>query len=274
MRVLAIETSSTVLGIAVLDEDGRRIESNYSFELRHASHLIPTINNLLKFSGLKLDDIDAYCVNIGPGSFTGLRIGVSTVKALYAATGKKVVAVPSLDVLAHNIPYTDRTICVIVDAKKEKLYACFYKYMTSTSPHPTPSPQRGEGRGEGALLIGYDDLSERLEKIKNGILLTGDGIGKVAACHPDTERSEGEGSIKRSFGLRPQDDIKCADKEFWYPRAINAARIGLDMLKGGKVVKDVDALVPVYLHPRDVQCKKGSRDSGLGYCRAPNTDNR
>ena len=252
MRVLAIETSSAVLGIAVLDEDGRRIESNYSFELRHTSHLIPTINNLLKFSGLGIENLDAYCVSIGPGSFTGLRIGVSTVKALAATTGKKVVAVPSLDVLAHNIPYTDDTICVIVDAKKEKLYACFYKYMTSTSPRPTPSPQRGEGRGEGAFLIGYDDLSERLGKIKNDILLVGDGIGKLKTCHP--ERSEG--SIKRSFGLQPQDDIKCVDREFWYPRAINTAKIGLDMLKDGKIVKDVDALVPVYLHPRDVQCKK------------------
>jgi len=240
MRVLAIETSSAVLGVAILDEDGRQAEFNYSFELRHTSHLIPTVNNLLKFSGRGLEDMDAYCISIGPGSFTGLRIGVSTIKALAATTGKKVAAVPSLDVLARNIPYTDDTICVVVDAKKEKLYACFYEYKKAGLRKISPY-----------LLIGYDDLLKRLGKIKTGTLLVGDGTEKVTSqC--GAKRSLPEGGRSQV----PSKKLKTTNSEFWYPSAINTARIGLDMLKDGKVVKDVDALVPVYLHPRDVQCKK------------------
>ncbi len=229
MRVLAIDTSSRVLGVAVLDEDGREAELNYNFELRHTSHLIPTIKNVLKFAGLELKDIDAYCVSVGPGSFTGLRIGVSSIKALAFADKKKVIAVPSLDVLAYNISNTGDTICVIVDAKKEKLYACFYEYKTAVLKKISP-----------ALLIGYRDLLDRISKIKNDILLVGDGIEKLIAHSSELKASK----------------IKIADKEFWWPRAINVARIGLKMLKKGDVVKKVDSLVPVYLHPRDVQCKK------------------
>jgi tRNA threonylcarbamoyl adenosine modification protein YeaZ len=233
MRVLAIDTSSAVLGVAVLDEDGQGAEFNFNLGLRHASHLVPTIKRAISFSGLTLKDIDAYCVSIGPGSFTGLRIGVCAIKALWLADKKKVVAVPTLDVLARNVSYTNGTICVAVDAKKEKLYTCFYKYKSSLSPHPTPSPQRGEGRGEGALLMSYNEFLKRLSAIRNDILLVGDGAEKIAS-----------------------HKYKVTTKDFWYPRAINAARIGLEMARQGKVVKDVDALVPLYLHPKDVQCRK------------------
>ncbi|MBI4335953.1 MAG: tRNA (adenosine(37)-N6)-threonylcarbamoyltransferase complex dimerization subunit type 1 TsaB, partial [Candidatus Omnitrophica bacterium] len=159
MRVLAIDTSSKILGVAVLDEDSRSVEFNYNFQLRHASHLVPTIKEALKFSSLELKDMDAYCVSIGPGSFTGLRIGVSTVKAMVLAGKKKVIAVPSLDILARNIPYTEDTICVAVDAKKEKLYACFYEYKNGGTEKITKY-----------LLIGYEELLGWFVGIKNDIL--------------------------------------------------------------------------------------------------------
>ena len=231
MRILAIDTSSKVLGVAILDEAGGEFEFNYSFELRHASHLIPTIKNVLGFAQLDLGDIDAYCVSIGPGSFTGLRIGVATVKALAAVDKKKVVAVPSLDVLACNIYDAKKTICVLVDAKKEKLYSAFYAYKSEKLRRVSKD-----------LLIGYDDLLEKIGKYKNGVLLIGDGIEKLRTQNP---------------GPRTQKEkMRFVAKEFWHPRAINVARIGLGMLKEERFVKDVDALVPEYMFPRDVQCKK------------------
>jgi len=219
MRVLAIDTSSSVLGVAVLDENGQGAEFNFNLGLRHASHLVPTIKKVLGFADLGLKDIDAYCVSIGPGSFTGLRIGVSTIKALWLADKKKVVAVPTLDVLARNIPDTDSVICVVVDAKKEKFYVCFYAYKNTILKRLTPY-----------LLIGNEELTAKIKKYKPAIFL-GDGATKAQST-------------------------TMLNSDFWYPRAINTAKIGLEMLKQGKLVKDVDALVPLYLHPRDVQCKK------------------
>lgn len=235
MRVLAIDTSSKVLGVAVLDEDGREVEFNHSFELRHASHLVPTIKKLLNFANLKLKDLDAYCISIGPGSFTGLRIGVSTVKALNIVYNKKIIAVPSLDVLAYNIPYTKATICVAIDAKKEKFYSCFYKYKGTVLK-----------RLSTCKLMGLDELLKRVNKLKPAVLI-GDGIEKIENREPKTQEPK---------KLETTSGIIFAKRQFWLPRAITTARIGLDMLKKGKVVKDADKLTPLYLHPRDVQCKK------------------
>ncbi|MCM8781445.1 MAG: tRNA (adenosine(37)-N6)-threonylcarbamoyltransferase complex dimerization subunit type 1 TsaB [Candidatus Omnitrophica bacterium] len=250
MRVLAIETSSKVLGVAVFDEDGGEVEFNYSFELRHASHLIPTIKNLLRFTNLELDDMDAYCISIGPGSFTGLRVGVATVKALSLASNKKIVAVPTLDVLAYNVPYTNDKICVVVDAKKEKFYSCFYEYKKTGLIQPL-----GGRKGTPYFLISYQEFLKRLIRIKDGMLLVGDGIEKLKtdnsplAWHYVSRVPPSEEKLKTL-------KIKLASKEFWYPKAINVARIGLQLLKKGDVVKDADRLVPLYLHPRDIQCKK------------------
>jgi len=231
MRILAIDTSSKVLGVAVLDEEGREIEFNYNFELRHTSHLIPTIKLLLKFAGgLELKDLDAYCLSIGPGSFTGLRIGVATIKALALVDKKKVVAVPSLDALAYNVPYTENKICVVCDAKKEKFYSCFYEYKNAVLRRISPY-----------LLIGLSELSERIKK-NQPLVLLGDGIKKIQIPNPKIQNL----SKKVIF----------TDEKFWYPKAINTARIGIEMLKKGKVVKAVDDLVPLYLHPKDVQCRK------------------
>lgn len=211
MRVLAIDTSSQVLGVAVLDEDGQGAEFNFNMGLKAASHLVPTIKKVLEFSGTGLKEIDAYCLSIGPGSFTGLRIGVCAIKALWLADKKKVAAVPTLDVLARNTPDIKGRACVVVDAKKGKFYVCFYVYRNNILKRITPY-----------LLIDNEELSEKNKKYKPEVIL-------------------GDGS---------------PNKDFWYPRAINTAKIGIEMLRQGKIVKDVDALVPLYLHPKDVQCRK------------------
>jgi len=238
MKILAIDTSTRVLSVAVLDEKGPKVEFNYDSGFKHASHLIPTIKKALRRAELELTNLDAYCLSIGPGSFTGLRIGVSTVKALALGVRKKVIAVPSLDVLARNISCAEDTICVVVDAKKEKVYACFYRY---TDQRPKTKDRRPK-RVSPYLLIAYEELLKRLDKVKGGILLVGDGIEKLSAISSQL-------SAKKK-------KIKFADEKFWYPKAINVARIGLEMLKNGKVVKDVDRLVPVYMHPMDVQVRK------------------
>jgi len=225
MKILAIDTSSKVLGVAVLDENGHGMELNYDLGLRHTSHLVPTIKRVLDFSNLRLKDLDALCVSIGPGSFTGLRIGVSTAKAFTISSRKRLVAVPSLDVLAKGYPCENGKICVLVDAKKDKFYSCFYEYKRNRLK-----------RISRYLLVSAEEISSEVRK-KRPDCIIGDGISKV--------RGSGAG----------YKGIEFVGEKFWYPRAINVAEIGLEMFKAGKVVKDVDRLAPVYMHPRDVQCK-------------------
>ena len=235
MRVLAIDTSSSVLGVALLDEEGREVEFNYRFELRHASHLVPTIRTVLAFAGLALGDLDAFCISIGPGSFTGLRIGVSTIKALALVHDKKVAAVPSLDAIARNIACVPGggKICVLIDAKKEKFYSCLYEYAGGALRRRSPY-----------RLTGWRDLAKVMSGEK-AVIVVGDGTEKITGS--PTGLSRGHYTV--------------AGKEYWLPRAMTVARIGMEMIKRGDVVKDIDALVPLYLHPRDVQCNKKAKGS-------------
>ncbi|MEI8175701.1 MAG: tRNA (adenosine(37)-N6)-threonylcarbamoyltransferase complex dimerization subunit type 1 TsaB [Candidatus Omnitrophota bacterium] len=236
MRVLAIDTSSKVLGAAILDDEGREVEFRYDFELRHTSHLAPMIEDILEFASLKFADIDAYCVSIGPGSFTGLRIGVATVKALAAVDGKSVIGVPTLDVLAAGIEVFSGAVGVIIDAKKERFYAAFY----------TAKGDLLKKRSKDLLI----DSGRLLQKIADHeeIVLLGDGIDKL--------RTQGLIPGKATGG-----GVRIARREFWYPRPINVARLGLAMLKKGEVAQDVERLTPVYLHPLNVQCKKPQRSA-------------
>ena len=127
MNILGVDTSTKKLSVCVLKDDLILANFNSTALQRHSSMLVPVIEKVLKKSKLPLKDIDGFAISIGPGSFTGLRIGVSSIKALSMATGKPIVAVPSLDVLARNATSTRDLICPIVDAKKSNVYACFYR---------------------------------------------------------------------------------------------------------------------------------------------------
>src|SRR5512135_3342286 len=105
-----------------------------------------TVDRVLKDTGLEVHDLDGFSVAIGPGSFTGLRIGLSTVKGLALATGKPIAAVPTLQALAWNIPFTAYPICPMLDARKNEVYAAIYRFdgsvLTQTLPEAViPLPQ-------------------------------------------------------------------------------------------------------------------------------------
>src|SRR5690554_6838918 len=127
MRVLAVESSSVVAGIAILDDSSLVYEGYNHHKKNHSQALMPMIENALITSELKLSDIDIIAVTKGPGSFTGLRIGISTVKGLAQATEKKVAAIPTLDSLAHNITGFSGLVCPIMDARRDQVYICIYK---------------------------------------------------------------------------------------------------------------------------------------------------
>lgn len=127
MRILALETATAAASAAIWDETGPVAESFFYLPRAHSQQVMPIIDNMLRISGVTLLDLDGYAVSIGPGSFTGLRIGMATIKGLAQVSGKPLVGVCTLDALAENMIGHDGLICPILDARKNEVYTAVYR---------------------------------------------------------------------------------------------------------------------------------------------------
>jgi tRNA threonylcarbamoyladenosine biosynthesis protein TsaB len=216
MLVLGIETSTTTGSVAVVSDGAVIAQYTLSIEVTHSERLMATVDRVLSDSRLSLRDIDGLAVAIGPGSFTGLRVGLSTVKGFAFATGKPVAAVPTLKALAWNLHHAAHPVCPLLDAKKKEVYAALYRY-------------------EGATLIQVMDetalpLAELCGKLTGTTVFTGEGARQF--------RAEIEASLGGRAFFAP---AACAS-----PSAASVAEIGLGLLKNG-TVSDPDGLVPLYI---------------------------
>lgn len=225
MRILGIDTSSSKLSLAIIEKGKIIGDFNLNLPKEHSRYLVPSIDKLLKKTKLSLNKIDALAISIGPGSFTGLRIGVATVKALAIAKRKKVMGISSLDVLAYNgLEAREEYICPIIDAKKDKVYAAIYQ-------------KNGNGLKKHSkdLLISIQDLLKILNK---PTLFLGDAI-----------------RIYEEKILQQLDNKAIlASEKLWFPQAKFVAMLGEKMARKNKFINPLD-LVPRYLHKRDCQIK-------------------
>lgn len=121
MKILSITTSSSICGVAILENTNIIKEINIDNGLTHSEILMPTIEQIFKDTNLTLNDIDLFVCDIGPGSFTGIRIGISTIKAFIDSTNKPSIGVNSLEALNLNIKIPE-IVCSIIDAKKDNVY--------------------------------------------------------------------------------------------------------------------------------------------------------
>ncbi len=231
MKVLAIDTSTSYLSVAICNEDGLIAERSLPFPMKHSSSLMPLIADCLKRANLPIEVIDGLAVSLGPGSFTGLRVGVATMKGLAFATSKPIVGVLTLDVLAENIARTTHHICPLLDAKRDQVYASFYKYRG-----------RKLKRLTDYLVIGIDDL---LKKVRAKTIFLGDGLL----------------DYRDMIQKKKRDLAIFASRDLWFPRASIVARYGLERLKAGRVDRAHD-ITPLYLRPPEAQEKLATRSSG------------
>ncbi|MBR3002638.1 MAG: tRNA (adenosine(37)-N6)-threonylcarbamoyltransferase complex dimerization subunit type 1 TsaB [Clostridia bacterium] len=137
MKVLSIDTSSNICGVAILKDNKLIKEISLDNGLTHSESLMPTIDQIFKETKLSLKDIDLLVCDKGPGSFTGIRIGVSTVMAFSDSLGIPSVGITSLETLAHNVE-TDGIICSLIDAKNSNCYFGLYELIDEkyTILHP------------------------------------------------------------------------------------------------------------------------------------------
>lgn len=128
MKILALDTATPSLSVAVTDGQAVLAEITLSSGETHSKHLMPVIEQMLGLSGLAVADLDGFAVTKGPGSFTGLRIGISTIKGLATATAKPLAGVSSLNVLAVQAGESSFLICPLLDARRKEVY--FARYRT------------------------------------------------------------------------------------------------------------------------------------------------
>jgi tRNA threonylcarbamoyladenosine biosynthesis protein TsaB len=128
MKILALDTATNSCSVAIMDSGVVCAELTSANNQTHSKHLMTMIDTVCEVSRLEIETMDGFGVTIGPGSFTGLRIGISTVKALAWSLKKPVVGISSLDALARQCIAGPYPICTLLDARKQEVYCCRYHY--------------------------------------------------------------------------------------------------------------------------------------------------
>jgi len=126
MLTLAFDTSSKTASIALLRDDVILYDVVINPDINHSEVLLPAIDEACRHTGVKTDDIDLFTCTLGPGSFTGLRVGISTLKGLLFATGKPAAGVSTLEALALNVKGNAAVICSVIDAGRSQVYTARY----------------------------------------------------------------------------------------------------------------------------------------------------
>jgi len=216
MTVLGIETSTEARSVALV-EDGR-LKGEFFFlgEGRHSEHLMEELDLLLRFLGLPASGIDGVAVAIGPGSFTGLRVGLSIAKGLAFTAGIPIVGIGTLDALTACAHFWTGMICPIVDARNQRVYGALYRVVS--------------GQREQLEREGLRDLKSWIRNFWGPVLFIGDASVKYREV------------IESSLG----DVARFAPVELSHPRASVVARLGWERLRRGES-DDLERLVPLYL---------------------------
>jgi len=179
MKILGIETSTLMVGVAILDKGGLVAEYRFEVTRSRSERLMPMIDRLLTDAQMTPQDLEGLAISMGPGSFTGLRVGLSTAKGLAFALGLPVVGVPTLEVLAAPLAAGRCTypICPMLDAKRQEVYAALFsadsegglkKMMENEAISPMKLSDQLAERCEPILFLGTgallyeDEIKKRL----------------------------------------------------------------------------------------------------------------
>jgi tRNA threonylcarbamoyladenosine biosynthesis protein TsaB len=227
MKVFGIDTAVGTGSVALVEDDVLVAEVLLTSRQTHARRLMKAVDNVLSMTASHLSDLDGFAVSVGPGSFTGLRIGISTVKGLAFSVGKPIAAVITLDALAFQFPYARTLICSMLNARKKAVYAALYR------------------AGQNGAVVRVSDYTvisplDWLCHITEPCLFVGDGMAEYGSL------------IKQKMGLLAH----FAPPFLNTIRASVIASMGMERLKNEET-DDAKTLVPFYIRPSDAEIKRG-----------------
>ncbi|OVE70081.1 tRNA (adenosine(37)-N6)-threonylcarbamoyltransferase complex dimerization subunit type 1 TsaB [Clostridium diolis] len=179
MIILAVDSSSKVATAALMKDDKLLGEITLNDKKEHSIILMSIIQELLNNNNLSIDDIDGYVISKGPGSFTGLRIGMATIKGLSLGSNKPYISVSSLDALAFSVSNFDGIICPIMDALRNSVYTSLYKgeYTCCNNNNSSNLPIKLERLLDYSALD-IDELIEIIKSKNEKVIFIGDGVDK------------------------------------------------------------------------------------------------
>jgi tRNA threonylcarbamoyladenosine biosynthesis protein TsaB len=223
VRALALETSGRVGSIALVEDGAVVSEDQFSHGLKHAAGIIPIIDRLSRERGWSPRDIEEIYVSAGPGSFTGLRVGVTVAKSLAFATGARTVPVPTADVLARNAPPGWENVVIALDAKRDQVFTAVFANHDGVPVVREPAH--------------LDALREVLARTPRPVHLIGEGI-----------------PYHRKFIPADDPSVIVTPPELWQARAAAVAELGHALARRGGAV-DPDRLTPIYVRRPEAEEK-------------------
>ncbi|MBP9997011.1 MAG: tRNA (adenosine(37)-N6)-threonylcarbamoyltransferase complex dimerization subunit type 1 TsaB [Lachnospiraceae bacterium] len=169
MRILGVDSSGLVASVAVVEDDVLLAEYTVNTKQTHSETLLPMLDEITHMIDLDMSQIDAIAVAAGPGSFTGLRIGGAMVKGLAEASGKPIVAIPTVDGLAYNLYGTDAMVCPIMDARRNQVYTGLYDFQKFKDIYNMNCLMEQKP-------MGIDELIDVINKMARDVVFLGDGV--------------------------------------------------------------------------------------------------
>ena len=222
MKILALDTTADVCSVAVCDDYRLIAEITVNTGNTHSQTLLPAVEQALKLCELTVDDIDAFACSVGPGSFTGVRIGVATIKGLAYNKNKPCVAVSTLEALANNLVAFNGIICPVMNARRNQVYNALFRCKNGVIERLC------EDRA-----ISIAELDEELSTCAEPVYLCGDGYDITV-----------KGSSKTEFVfVSPKERLQSA---------YSVAACAIEKINKGETVSDT-VIAPVYLRPSQAE---------------------
>ncbi len=234
MKLLVLDSSGLVASVALIEDDRLIAEYTTGNKLTHSQTLLPMLDEAIKRTEFVMEDIDAIAVAMGPGSFTGLRIGAATAKGLGLALNKPIIPVPTVDGLAYQLFGVEKIICPMMDARRKQVYTGFYRFY----------------KGEMQVIKkqcaqSVEDTLNQLKEYGEDVIFLGDGV--------PVYKEEIEESMKDHAIFAPV----CANRQ----RAAAVGALAKVYYENGISVS-ADEFVPEYLRKSQAEREREERLNG------------
>lgn len=229
MKILSVDSSSVSASVSITENGITLAESFINNGLTHSQTLMPMVEKTLKDSGVSIKDIDLFAITNGPGSFTGVRIGIASVKGMADALNKKCVAVSTLEAIAEPLKDKDYIACAVMDARCNQVYTAIF--------------ENGKRLCEDKAVL-IDELGVELKSFNKPIIFIGDGS---VLCYE---------KLKDIV-----TNISVADENIRYIHASSIGRLAEDKIENGEEPIDSAKLVPYYLRLPQAERELNNKNS-------------
>ncbi|MBR2927090.1 MAG: tRNA (adenosine(37)-N6)-threonylcarbamoyltransferase complex dimerization subunit type 1 TsaB [Clostridia bacterium] len=229
MKILALDSTAIAASVALCEDEALLGEFTIQNGNTHSETLLPLAESALKFFSLTAEDVDLFAVSVGPGSFTGVRIGVATAKGLAFGRGKPCVGVSTLEALAENLTVAEGLICPVMNARRSQVYTALFRSENGKMTRLMP---------DSAMAI--TELDALLSQYDEPVYLVGDGYDITASLlkHP---------IHNTPHRLRPQS-------------AYSVAQVAKRLYEQGYATTDA-LLAPIYLRPSQAERERAEREA-------------